>query len=211
MAARNKKPRKPNVTSTKRRSVKKTRSKVVRSKKLDLDRFIFFANIVLVITAIVLGIVIIQKKGLLSSESLSSKSTSRQSENVSDDTQQEPQTEDPQDVDMLLSFPDQGAAQDEVDAHYNLVSDNAQTVDVIVIKDCTPDPVVASIALQKPTATFENTDSVTRTIRLPDGETVAIASGEERDVSIEFEHGQGAYGYVCDQSPKPSGVFFVTP
>jgi len=146
--------------------------------------------IILVITAVVLGVFIIKPSGLKlpSFENKVSKSEPKQNAIPANLTEEEKK---------LLAVPPPDAQRAEIEAHIALGAKLAKEADVLEVTDCKPKPLVFKVK-EKRNFKVLNKDKIDHTLIIDEEHKYAIASEETTEIKADFGKPPGLYGYVCE-------------
>lgn len=146
--------------------------------------------IVLVITALVLGVFIIKPSGLKlpSFENKASKLEPEQNAIPANLTEEEKK---------LLTVPPPEAERSEIETHLALGAKLAKKADVLEITNCKPKPLVFKVK-EKRNFKVLNKDKIDHTLIIDEEHKYAIAAGETKQIKADFGKPPGLYGYVCE-------------
>lgn len=90
----------------------------------------------------------------------------------------------------------------------DLIEKLAQNTTSIDIGFCSPKPVVVRVKMGE-LLTIENTGENPRTLTIQNY-SCSVLPGKKRMISTDFGKGTGRYGFNCDSSISPVGIFRVT-
>ncbi len=111
----------------------------------------------------------------------------------------------------LLSPPNQDSPKEDKDKHYAIVVKLAQDASVLDLNNCQkPSPLDMRVK-DKSTFKIKNSDSVDHTVVIDQNHHYSVSANSDTSVTVDFGHGLGAYGYLCDNQPGVVGFFLVSP
>jgi len=155
--------------------------------------------VILIVTAIVLGVKIIDPSWLQmpTFEKDVSKSEPKQESSQSEYPAipiREDLTEEEKD---LLTVPSSDAPKDEIEAHIALGAKLAKEAEVLEITDCEPKPLVFKV---KEKAMFKvfNKDDIDHTLIIDPEHKYPLPRQETTEIKADFGKPPGLYGYVCE-------------
>ena len=155
--------------------------------------------VILIVTAIVLGVKIIDPSWLQmpTFEKDVSKSEPKQESSQSEYPAipiREDLTEEEKD---LLTVPSSDAPKDEIEAHIALGAKLAKEAEVLEITDCEPKPLVFKV---KEKAMFKvfNKDDIDHTLTIDPEHKYPLPRQETTEIKADFGKPPGLYGYVCE-------------
>lgn len=170
----------------------------------------------LALTAVILGLIILGQHSKPASFNAKDQKSAVVKNAPENPPQGQPST--PPDVavgsssEALLEIFSQNSLQDQKNELYKKIAAAATHASALTIKEgCAPDPFVFYVARESDMFTIKNDDSVTHTLSFSIDNTHTIEAHQEMKVKASFrpEKTSGAYGYGCDQSPKPVGIVFI--
>lgn len=110
----------------------------------------------------------------------------------------------------VLKFPSQDAPAEEKQRHYELVVKLAKEADFLDISKCIASPLVFKTKNGK-NFLVKNNDFSDHEIQINEEHRYTISANSSRTILADFGYGQGLYGYGCDNSGAPVGLFLVEP
>lgn len=155
--------------------------------------------IVLVVTALTLGVFIINPSGLKlpSFENKASKSELEQ-DSVPDTPKSRLMPANlTEEEKKLLTVPSPDASEEEINAHIALGEKLAKEGDTLEITDCKPKPLVLRVK-EKTNFKVLNNDKIDHTLIIDDDHKYPISAGETTEIKADFGKPPGLYGYVCE-------------
>ena len=110
----------------------------------------------------------------------------------------------------LFYSPSKEATKEELSAFSALVAKNAKEGDKIIIKDCTANPIVLKVKLGS-TFTVQNIGKTDIHFGF-ENERTLVKAGTSAEIKAQFSHGQGIYGYGCDDPAlsRSIGLLLIT-
>jgi hypothetical protein len=107
-----------------------------------------------------------------------------------------------------LIIPPPNAPESEKIAHFEIVKQYAREAEQLSISNCTPDLAVFKTTLGK-TFTVTNKDNSPHQIQISPSHLYDVPANGSLEIIADFGHGAGVYGYGCDNSTGPRGIFWV--
>ncbi len=176
--------------------------KTVKFFKEHESQFYMFSICILLITAVLLGFAIYRQRHLAS---LLKQGVPRPSSVVvSPEPRSALQEED------VLKFPGPDASAEEKMRHFDIARSLAKDGQYVDIGNCTASPTVFRVR-EKDAFTVRNQDTIAHTIILDQEHQYTIGISSKKTLIADFPHGQGLYGYGCDNPTQTVGLFFVVP
>lgn len=147
---------------------------------------------ILVVTALTLGIFIINPSGfkLPSFEK-------KKSPNPTPSTSRLLPTNLTEEEKKLLTVPPPDASKAEIEAHIALGAKLAEEGNVLEITDCKPKPLVFKVK-EKTNFKVSNKDKIDHTLIIDDDHKYPIPAKETSQIRADFGKPPGLYGYVCE-------------
>jgi plastocyanin len=173
--------------------------------------------ILLIAVAVILGVLIINKKTASTSidkekPSAGSQVTPTQQSGERVFTERRPTpTGLSSDEIALMNPPRPDASQEEKTKHFEVVLKLAEDAEVLRLNDCNKaTPLVLKV---KPGQDLkvENSESVDHTIAISQDHTFKIPAGTTTTIKAEFGKDRGAFGYICDNIGGVVGFFLLMP
>lgn len=114
------------------------------------------------------------------------------------------------DAELVRVMPGSGdVSEATLQAYSTQTNERAVATDRITIAEgCQIEPAIVSVPLGG-TITFVNQSQVTQRLMMSQDWQVAIDAGQTREVIIDYETGQGVYGYSCDGLQALTGILLV--
>ncbi len=155
--------------------------------------------IVLVITALTLGVLIIKPSGLkLSSfENKTPKSELKRDSVPDASTTRLIPANLSKEEKKLLTVPPPDASEEEINAHIAIGEKLAKEADILEITDCKPKPLVLKVK-EKTNFKVLNNDKIDHTLIIDEEHKYPILGGETTEIRADFGKPPGLYGYVCE-------------
>lgn len=111
----------------------------------------------------------------------------------------------------VLDHPVKDASEVDKQRHLDLVQKLAKEAPILDITTCSVSSPVVFKAKYGEEISVKNDDDSAHTILFDAENTVYIPANSTMNVTPNFQHGPGTYGYGCDQTPHAVGFFLVTP
>jgi hypothetical protein len=118
----------------------------------------------------------------------------------------ESQTNTPNRTGDVLQVPPPNASPAEQQAYVTLVMNNARQTEKVVLRNCTPDPIVAKIP-KNGKIIIDNPDNVDQMIVFNPETTFTIPKNSQTEITVPFPKETKILGYGCDGSPNGVGLF----
>lgn len=114
-----------------------------------------------------------------------------------------------EDEKAVLAPPSPDASAEERDKHTSLATKLSKESDNLDITNCSSNPLVLRIKNNK-NLKVKNSDDVPHMLILDDSHKYQIAKNSTTDLKVDFGHGIGLYGYICE-GVGLTGFILVTP
>lgn len=114
-----------------------------------------------------------------------------------------------QDEKAVLNPPSPDAPAAEKDIHDALAAKLSKESDSLDITNCRSDPLVVRIKINE-NLKVKNNDNIDRKLIIDDTHIYEIAKNSTTSIKVDFGHGVGLYGYICEGIGL-TGFILVTP